>query len=309
MIVGHGLLAFAIAAALAGRYVAPDRALSLGAIAAAFAVIPDVDVAYGLIGVLGAIASSGDVVESFWTAGLVAHRGLTHSLPVGTVLALALGLFTATDRRWAPPAGGALLVGILALGTLGGLLAAITTGVFVVLGVAIARIGARRFDLAPTAVGGLAAVGLLSHPVGDLFTGTPPALLYPLTTVRPERIALAADPTLHLLGTFGLELLAAWLAILVLAEFRGHAIGDAVALRALAGGTFGVAAVVLTPPTLEAPYRFTASVLPIAAGVGASCWVRPPVCWDRPSAVTTATTAIAALSLALLAYTIVYLAL
>jgi membrane-bound metal-dependent hydrolase YbcI (DUF457 family) len=310
MIVGHALLAFAIAATLAGRLLDPERALGFGVVAAAFAAAPDVDMAYGLVGVLEALGGSGTVLESFWAAGLVVHRGLTHSLLVGALVAVAVGLCCRGHRStgW-PLAGGGLLAGVVVLGILGGFLAAVSATLFVILGVAITRIGVTRFDARPAQITGLAAIGLLSHPFGDLFTGEPPALFYPLAIdLVPERIALLPDPTLHLLGTFGLELLAAWLALVVLARLRDRRCSAWIAPRAAAGASFGIAALVLAPPTLETPYLFTGSVLPIAAGVGVSCWFRPPIEWDRPEAITVLATGVGALSAALLAYAVVYVA-
>jgi hypothetical protein len=311
MIVGHALLAFAIAATLAGRFAPPERALALGAVAAAFAVTPDVDVTYGLVGVLGAVGGHGAVIESFWSAGLVVHRGVTHSVLVGAIAAVAFGLLASEEYGTASSLlGGVLSGGVVLLGLLlGGPLAAGSAGLFVALGLVITRVSSDRLDVGPVPVTALAAIGLLSHPFGDLFTGEPPALLYPLpVAVVPERFDLAGDPTLHLLGTFGLELLAAWLALMVLARRRRRHLSDWIASRAVAGASFGVAALVVVPPTLETPYLFTGTVLPIAAGVGASCWFRPPMQWDRPSAITVVATSVAALSLALLAYAVVYVA-
>jgi membrane-bound metal-dependent hydrolase YbcI (DUF457 family) len=308
MILGHALLAFAIAATLAGQFVRPERAIRFGVIGGAFAAVPDVDVAYGLIGAMDALGGTGPVIESFWAAGLLTHRGLTHSVLVGAIAAVAFGLLgTAEGLSTSTVAGAALLVGIVVLGALGGPLAALSAGLFVAIGVVIARIGAVRYGAGSAQITGLAAIGLLSHPFGDLFTGDPPALLYPFTPgLVPERIALAGEPTLHLLGTFGLELLAAWLALLVLTRSRDRHLSELIAPRALAGATFGIAALVLAPPTLERPYRFTASVVPIAAGVGASCWIRPPIQWERPETITVVSTGLTALSVALVAYTVVF---
>lgn len=140
MIVGHALLAFAISVALVGRFGRSSRVLGFGALAAAFAAIPDVDVAYGVVGAVETLVSSGPVIESFWAAGLLAHRGVTHSLVVGAVAALAVG-FLATEEPGFPEiaVGGCLLAGIIAVGSFGGPLAAISAAVFVILGVAIAR--------------------------------------------------------------------------------------------------------------------------------------------------------------------------
>jgi hypothetical protein len=49
--VGHGLIAFAIAASVATRRGwSTERALTIGVVAALFGTLPDIDMAYALVG-------------------------------------------------------------------------------------------------------------------------------------------------------------------------------------------------------------------------------------------------------------------
>jgi membrane-bound metal-dependent hydrolase YbcI (DUF457 family) len=93
MFIGHGLLAFALVA-LAGDALgwSRDRALWLGVLAGAFATVPDVDMLYAPIGVLGGVDGLFEASEAFWSASSVVHRTVTHSLVLGAVAALGFAL-------------------------------------------------------------------------------------------------------------------------------------------------------------------------------------------------------------------------
>ena len=97
MFVGHGLLAFALVAAVAARLDQPRRrTVAFGLVAGSFATVPDIDIAYALVGVLGAEAASPlRLAETFWATGNVVHRGVTHSLVVAPIAAALAGLLSA----------------------------------------------------------------------------------------------------------------------------------------------------------------------------------------------------------------------
>jgi hypothetical protein len=310
MIVGHALLAFALVATLARRWVAPERAVMLGLVGAAFAVVPDVDMAYAVVGVWAALTGDGALLSSFWDAGLVVHRGMTHSLPVGAVAAFGFACFVApTDRIRLLGVG--LLVGLVALAaSLGGPLSAVTVALYCLAGVSVAVVARHRYRLPVATIAAVALVALLSHPFGDLLTGQPPALLFPLdVALVTERVVVAPDPTVHLLATFMLEVAAAWLAVIAAARLRGWRPTDRVTLRIVTGLTFGAAVLVLTPPTLAAPYVFTALVLALGGAVAASHWA--PRIAGRPghSPLTALLDGTATVTLALAAYGTAYVTL
>ncbi|MFC7233352.1 hypothetical protein ACFQMM_22020 [Saliphagus sp. GCM10025308] len=122
----------------------------------------------------------------------------------------------------------------------------------------------------PTTVALAALWGLCSHPWGDLFTGEPPAWLFPFATPALEsRVLLHPDPTLNLLGAFAIELGIIWLALLTYARLADRNLLTALDRRAAAGAAYGIVALVSTPPTLDMSYHFVFSIL----GAGILCGV------------------------------------
>lgn len=280
MMLGHALAAFALVAGLAGRRLEPRRALAVGAVAGLFAAVPDVDMLFALSGLVEgtlrlAAAPGGrgpgdvfTVTGSFWAASTEVHRSVTHSLVVAAPVSVAAGLLGGRDATGTAPraaAAGLLALPVVAALAVTGPVAAAMTATLGVAVWGVALLVRRRVDLSGRAVAGLAAVGLGTHPLGDLFTGEPPRLLYPLG-VDPlsTRVALSTDPTLHLLGVFGLELLTAWAAVAVGLGLLGRSPLSHVRPVAVGGLGYAVPAVVLVPPTLSTSYHFVFSVL----GVG-----------------------------------------
>jgi membrane-bound metal-dependent hydrolase YbcI (DUF457 family) len=341
MFVGHALLAFAlVAAAAAATGARRRRAVTYGALAAAFAAAPDVDIAYALVGVVSADSVAPlHLAEAFWETGNVVHRGVTHSVVVAPVTALAAAMYAAgragaeRGRRRVgalSTAGGALLAVALVAGvaTLSGPLAGAVTTAFVVAVFAITAVG-RRYVRDARRVFALALVGLVSHPFGDLFTGEPPAMLYPLdATLFASRVTLNPDPTLHLLGAFAVELSTAWLAVGVVAwlwnvrpavsrwPFGRVDGGAAVLPRATLAAAYAATVVVIPAPTLELSYPFVFSVLSVGT-LGLLPQVRlvrplSRVAEDGPTVAlpdvaTAAFTGLSAVTVAAAAYAVAYL--
>lgn len=63
----------------------------MGVFAGGFAVLPDLDIVYALKGLTGFLAP-GSVVDSFWDASRVIHRGVSHSLVTGFIAASLFAL-------------------------------------------------------------------------------------------------------------------------------------------------------------------------------------------------------------------------
>jgi len=268
MFIGHALLAFALATRAAERFSVPrERALRYGVVAGLFAAVPDVDVVYAPVGLLmRSVETVGPDV--FWETANVIHRGPTHSLVMGGVLALAVGLW-AVGTRSARAASLALAAALIAVGSLvSGTVGGAVVLVFVTAGVLVGVV-ATRTGVAPRPLLAAALVGLLSHPFGDLFTGSPPPFLYPFDVVLvAERVALHPDPTGQLLAAFAVELGAIWLAVWTYAELTDQRLTTLVSPRASLGAGYAVAAVLLPAPTLEQSTHFVFSVLAIGV-VGA----------------------------------------
>jgi hypothetical protein len=298
MFVGHAALAVALVGLGAHRLgVSRERALLLGAVAAAAATLPDVDVLYALPTLLAGTAASPIPVEAFWD-GAAAHRSLTHSLLVALPVAAGIGLLSGTGR--------ARLAGLGLTTGLGAALLALPAGqpavvLPFVLGAILLGLAAGRLDLSSPAIGLAAGVALLSHPFGDLVTGDPPWLLYPAGfEVLAGRVTLAPDPTLHLLGAFFLELGAIWLGLLAVTRLREVRLAAAIKPRAAMGAVFAGAALVIPAPTLAESYQFVFSVLAVGL-VG----LLPR---DRFAPLSWASTGLAAVTLAAVAYAMGYLA-
>lgn len=307
MFVGHGMLAFAlVAGAAALRGADRDRALALGAVAGVFATVPDVDILYALAGVLQVgVVGLWSTVDAFWATGNVVHRAVTHSLVLGAPASVGFAL--ATIRRGRPFAL-AILSGLVAWVLLvGGVLAALVATASFTAGIAVALYAGRRLDFGPRPILAAAATGLLSHPFGDLFTGEPPALLYPLDeTLVDATVVLHPDPTLHLLAAFGVELATIWLAAAVYVRLRGGRLFPNVDSRATVGTGYAAAVIVLPAPTLDVSYHFVFSVLAVG-GVGLLAGRRPwAVQDDRLRAGLTGLTAV---TLAAVTYGLAYVAL
>lgn len=302
MFVGHAFVAFALGAAGAARLGSSRRrALLFGVAAAAFATVPDVDMLYAVVGLLRADPSGvWAATAAFWDSSRAVHRAVTHSL----VLAgpAAVGFALAAGRR-ARLAAALPLAGLVGLGWVAqGPLAAGMLLVFAGAGVAVA-VTAARHGLGGRAVLLAALLGLLSHPFGDLFTGSPPPLFYPVgPVVFGERVTLLAEPTLNLLGVFGLELAAIWLGVGVAARLTGWSPSRVVDRRAAGGALYGAAAFVLPPPTLETSYHFVFSVLAVGT-VGAAPLARRP---RRRQVAAAVVTGLAAVTFAWAAYVLVY---
>ncbi|GAB3663152.1 metal-dependent hydrolase [Halopiger thermotolerans] len=334
MFVGHALLAFAVASLVAERRGWDGRrALLFGAVAGAFAALPDIDVAYALVGLADwrLVGGSLGAPAAFWDASRVVHRSVTHSLLVGAVAAPAFALLAVRDsnpRRarfvWlARLAGSGLLVGLVATAFVAdGPLAAFVMALFAGGGVLVVASAARATPLSPAAIGVAALWGLWSHPWGDLVTGSPPDWLYPLESpVLTSRVVLHGDETLHLLGAFALELATVWLALVAVCRLTDRSVPALVDRRAAVGAAYGPVALASTPPTLAVSYHFVFSILVVGLLSGASCRLPSSIGSSRPrtdggrssSSVTavleSALTAVSTVTLGLVAYAVVYAAL
>jgi membrane-bound metal-dependent hydrolase YbcI (DUF457 family) len=323
--IGHALLAFALAVLFAEwRGWPARRALTLGAVMGAFAALPDVDVVYAVVALdAGRFLGNGLPPSAFWEAANSVHRSMTHSLLIALVAGPLFGIWTLRGRTHRTVAtrsvAAAVLVGVVGVAiAVSGPLGGIVMGAFVAVGVAIAAATRRVTNLSARTVGLAATIGLLTHPWGDLVTGQPPQLLYPFeTAVLSERIVLHPDPTMHLLGAFGIELATIWFATLAVVVVTDRTLWTVTDGTAGLGATYGAAAFVLVPPTLDVSYHFVFSILAVGAACGVLSWYRTrprlsPV--TRPAAVDLGAgfaywgIALAGTTLALAGYAAVYAA-
>lgn len=300
MFIGHALLAGGLAV-LGSRAAGatPRRSLLVAALAALFATAPDVDILYALPGLLEASGIMG-APEAFWTASTTVHRGVTHSLLVGGSAAVVVAV-SQFDRPLTIIVGLAL-VGLVTLQM--SVLSGAILAVFLLLGAMIAHL-ATQLGIGSSTTFAAALLGFLTHPFGDLLTGSPPPLLAPLeVTLLTERLAPFADPTLNLLLAFAAELAVLWFGIWAIFHTAELELRPALDRRALLGTSAGLAVFVLAPPTMAASAHF---VLPtVALGtVGAVPRGLPP---RRAVPFRTAlVTGLAAVTLGVGTYTLAYL--
>ena len=311
MFVGHALLAFALVGGAVGLLRDRRTGLQLGLVAGAFAAVPDVDMSYALVGLLGVDGGAFAAASAFWAASTLVHRAVTHSILVAPVVATLAGVWVYSRRRpnrIAPGLGAVLAASLVVVATLSsGALGGAVMAVFLFAAVAAAEVVVRASQLSATTTFGAALVGLVSHPFGDMVTGHPPALLYPLeATVVTERVALHADPTLHLLGAFAVELGAIWAGVFTLCWLLERPVRPMLNLRPVVGAGYAAAALVIPAPTLDLSYPFVFSVLAVGT-VGAVPRFRLPRRVELPNAADAAVTGLTAVTVAAVAYTVAYL--
>lgn len=303
--VGHGLLAFAVVASVAAVYGwTPRRATAIGVVGAAFATLPDIDVVYPLFAITLDLYSVVLGEGAFWEYVSTTHRTVTHSVVIGAIAAVAIALWA--RRRHSTSSkllGSALLVSLpIGVGLLDGLLSAVVMGAFVLGGLAVAFV-AEFGPFTPRHIAATAVFGLVVHPLGDLFTIPAPELIYPFSLpVEFAYVSLHADPTLHLLSAFFLELGIIWLAVAVHARIHGWSLLPAIRPRAALGVGYAGAIFVLPTPSLAVPTPFVLSVLAVGfLAIPFRPGAELPRVWQVP------VTALAAVTAAGLAYTVAYL--
>jgi hypothetical protein len=268
--------------------------------------------AYALVGLAGAAGSDAlAVAGAFWSTGNVVHRAVTHSLVLAPPVAVlaALRVRGSAHTRALSVAIAVPLVALVA--AMGGALAALITLLFVLGAVVVGTVAGRYAGLTAPQTLVAALAGFVTHPFGDLFTGEPPAMLYPLdATLVTERVALAVDPTLHLLAAFGVELAALWAAVVVVCIATGLRPTTAVSPRATLGAGYAASVLLIPAPTLDLSYPFVFSVLGVGL-LGVLPRVRlvgdprgPTV--EPPDWLGAALTGLSAITLAWLAYAVAY---
>lgn len=333
--IGHALLAFAIAAVCANRFGwSSERSLAFGVLAGAFGALPDVDIVYAIATVDAGQLLIGADPTVFWAASEGVHRAMTHSIVIAAIAAPAFALLVSRAADSSTRSiyrsrllGAATLGSLVVVATVvSGPVGALVMSAFVLAGAAIVMAARRRTDLSPRSIALAAFVGFASHPWGDLVTGEPPWLLYPFDAVFfGSRVMLHADPTLHLLAAFSIELVIIWAAILAFAHVSGWSLWTHSDPSASIGATYSLAAIVLVPPTLEVSYHFVFSILFIGVVCGAVSWLRSKRRWPRDRslrstrvafsirptapALTAVVTALAGTTIALVGYGAGYLAL
>lgn len=305
MIAGHFLLAFTLVAAAATALgYQKEKALYLALFAGGFAVIPDVDMIYGVKGLVIALDSGlNGFPGTFWDVSNRVHRGLSHSLVTGLVATLGFtAYFIRSKKSVAVSVIGLLVVSAFIFEELVG---AVVMLVFSLIGLKLAEsaqghINNREFL-------SVAGLGLLSHPFGDFFTGTPPELFFPLTdTVRESKIVLNQDPVLNLLSIFGIELFLGLTAVIFALHLREVSIKENISPLISAGGLYGFVFYLIPVPTLAASYSFVFSIL--GFGIVVPAFRRSKWSKEIDSMLVLGLNYVSTIAVALVTYLVIYIA-
>ncbi|WP_144904367.1 metal-dependent hydrolase [Halobellus captivus] len=319
MFVGHEFVAFAIVGWGASRVGFDDRsARRLGIVAGLAALLPDLDVFYAVATYALAVAGGTPLGwEAFWGVANGVHRVVTHPLPVGVAAALVFGLGAALSARQRSESarpdrvgvtlfGGAVILYVAVLirafrGSEDQTAAVVAIAFLAVVAVVGVLVGYRT-RLPTRALTAAAGVGFLTHPFGDVLLAAPPPLLSPFgPPLLTERVSLATDPTLEILGVLFVELVAVWFGIAVAAglgypresrstssDFRAGSGGRLLGVvdhvrrvvgrlrglidpRAIVGVAYAAAVFVLPRPTIVDAHVLGFTIVPLAFGVGV--WV------------------------------------
>ena len=255
MFAGHFFLAFLLVS-LFSYFAGGERehSLYLGIFAGLFGFAPDLDTFYAFTQLPGLLVSGFNPFESFHMATGVIHRGITHSLITGLVTVfLVVAAYENKVYNF---------LSVLILGFYGLLLnGVIGAQVMVVYGSAIALISYRAADyISREEIFFVGFFGLLSHPFGDLFTGTPPKLLYPVTDLSVSKIILFEQPELNVLIILLSELflVAAGLTLIIyLGDFNITPLASITAFVVI----FYIPFLILIQPSVGTTHRFTLSIL------------------------------------------------
>lgn len=304
MIIGHSLLAFGLLAVFAAwRGLSFRSGAHLAAIGAGFAMLPDIDVVLAVPETLALLNPMEDGVGFSDTP----HRTLTHSL---FLLAAGSGLCTAA--YWTNHLRRATVILVIGFGGCLALLVRlfsipqlhlVTVGLFAIGAIGLTGLAVQYTDVPGWGFALACGVGLLLHPFGDVFTGSPPAFFAPLDVVfLADRLTFAADPTLNVTLVFLLELITAWMALIGWWRLD-PTLHITPSPSSLLGCLYAVSVVVATPLTDEATL-FVYSVLPLGllGGVG----VLPFETITRQRIATALSTGLMAVTLAVLSYGAAY---
>jgi hypothetical protein len=137
----------------------------------------------------------------------------------------------------------------------------------------VAHVTARLIQARTLLIG--TVLGLLPHPVLDVFIGSPPDLLYPLplSLIQSRVVLVASDSTLNFMVVFLIELVITLFAFQLLVSRTPES--DSFTPIALLPGLLGVPLyfVLDTSPTIMEPHVFTLAVFTLGlcgAALGAS---------------------------------------
>lgn len=277
MFIGHFALSFLLIYFLLNVYtdVETKQVIRLSLISGIYGLVADLDIIFAFVETLLFVSETGNItIEAFWNISRNFHRKSTHSLVVGVLSIIGIVIqFIYIDDVAKPYENSTFDYGISIL--FGGLIGMLTgnfargvlvSGLFVFCILSVTRVILYKTSFNKNIVLVSAFVGILSHPFGDVFTGTPPNFFYPLYDINLERIVLFTNETLNISALFLIESLLFVLFMLIYADSKdiNNNITYITFFAAIASG--GVLSYFITSPSIDEPYTFVSGILLLTIG-------------------------------------------
>lgn len=211
MIIGHGPVAFILLfVGLTYFSELPKSKITTIALVGCFAaILPDIDIVFPLVSVLSLSTLSVEQISTqFWASSEIYHRAATHSIIIlWSLLGIAgLSLFL---QEYVSKNTIVAILGITVCFTIALLFLPIGLPIKILLVTIVLAVNTAytytNEILSKQELVATFSVGFFIHPFGDMFTGTPPEVFYPLTPPITLTRVTFVEPTLHFILVFLVE--------------------------------------------------------------------------------------------------------
>ena len=216
MFIGHFAMPFLLLYLLLHNYteLSQSQIATFSIISGIYGLVADLDIMFTFVETIIIIVNTGNIsIDKFWDISRTFHRQSTHSLFVGFLSIIWIAIQSTYISNTTKPydnipfdyiisIGCGLVMGFMIDDFARGIL---VSGLFVFCILSITRLVRFRIPSNKRVVFVSAVIGILSHPFGDIFTGTPPEFFYPIYQIGLERIVLFANETLNLSVLFLFE--------------------------------------------------------------------------------------------------------
>lgn len=216
MIIGHAPLAFVsvVIVLLSFTDFPRQKIVYFGLVAGIASVLPDIDILFPLASiVLVDDFSLANIISQFWMVAEQQHRFATHSIIIlggsSCITITQMFLPKRVQKYSVPFTLLAIFISPISLPIQLIMSSTITT-------LYILRSHTRKI-LSVRELGLFFTIGFIIHPIGDMFTGTPPTILYPFTDILELTRVSFGNPTLHFGIVFIFEIGSLILSFLLLA--------------------------------------------------------------------------------------------
>jgi hypothetical protein len=215
MIIGHGLVAFILTAIILIKFsnLCNKSILYLATTTGIAAIIPDIDMLLPLASIFTVnTLSITAITDQFWSVSGERHRLATHSLIILTITTLIafsiqkISETTAFKPKLKKPKQkiATILTTIIIIFTPLSIPLKLLTTTTIITAYILIQYKPKNITTTQLTIAFL--FGSLTHPFGDMFTGTPPTFLYPYTNIIELSRWTLPNPTLQLTLLFILEI-------------------------------------------------------------------------------------------------------